>query len=435
MQNIIVQNVNSINHELCAQRRDFHRHPEQGWLEFRTASHVAEKLSQMGFTVQLGQEVVRDGARMGVPDEQTLKAALERARAQGAIERWLPALAGGFTGVVGILDTHRPGPIQAFRFDLDALPIQESKQSDHRPSSEKFASINEGSMHACGHDGHATIGLGLAELLTRFSSELRGRIKLIFQPAEEGVRGARSMVEAGVVDDVDYLIASHLGLGHPEGKVICGADGFLATSKLDARFMGKAAHAGGQPEAGRNALLAAAHSAIGLHSIASHSEGISRINVGQLNAGSGRNVIADSALLLLETRGATTTVNSYMESRAREVIEGAARMQDVDVSIDCVGSAEECASSPLLVEHIASCLASYPGIKHLVKHDTTPAGSEDATSLMARVITHGGQATYMIFGTHLAAGHHHPCFDFDESVLPLAVGSLTHIALTISASA
>lgn len=421
--------ANAISPQLYAQRRDFHRYPEQGWMEFRTASHVAERLSQLGFTVQLGQAVVSDSARMGVPDAQTLGEALARARTQGAIERWLPALEGGFTGVVGILDTQRPGPTQAFRFDLDALPIVESIEDDHRPYQEGFHSLNQGSMHACGHDGHATIGLGMAQLLSQFSSHLCGRIKLIFQPAEEGVRGAQSMVEAGVVDDVDRLVATHLGLGYPSGHVICAADGFLATTKLDVNFLGKAAHAGGQPEVGQNALLAAAQATLGLHAIAPHSQGASRINVGQLTAGNGRNIVADSALIKLETRGATAAINSYMENRAYEVLKGAAAMQGVSVSIEQVGAASACAASPALVEKIVPCLAEYPGITHLVRRDLTPAGSEDATSLMARVIARGGQATYMVFGADLSAGHHHACFDFDESMMQVAVGALTQIAL------
>ncbi|WP_249977033.1 amidohydrolase [Vreelandella olivaria] len=425
----IVDAANAISHKLYTQRRDFHRYPEQGWMEFRTASHVAERLSQLGFTVQLGREVVSDSARMGVPDTQTMEEALACARTQGAIERWLPALEGGFTGVVGTLDTQRPGLTQAFRFDLDALPIVESEDAHHRPYKDAFHSLNNGSMHACGHDGHATIGLGMAKLLSQFASQLCGKIKLIFQPAEEGVRGAQSMVEAGVVEDVDRLIATHLGLGHPSGHVICAADGFLATTKLDVHFSGRAAHAGGQPEFGQNALLAAAQATLGLHAIGPHSQGASRINVGQLAAGSGRNIVADSALLKLETRGATAGINSYMESRAYDVLKGAAAMQGVGISIERVGAASACTASPDLVENIASCLTDYPGITQLVRHDITPAGSEDATSLMARVMARGGQATYMIFGADLAAGHHHACFDFDETVLPLAVGALTRIAL------
>ena len=114
-----------------------------------------------------------------------------------------------------------------------------------------------------------------------------------FQPAEEGTRGARAMVAAGALDDVDYFTAIHIGTGVPAGTVICGSDNFMATTKFDVNFTGVAAHAGGKPEDGRNALLAAAQAALALHSIAPHSEGASRVNVGVMQAGSGRNVVPE----------------------------------------------------------------------------------------------------------------------------------------------
>lgn len=414
-------------------RRDFHRHAEPGWLELRTASIVAEELDRLGFELAVGRDVVASQARMGLPDEQTLALAEHRALEQGAVARWLPALSGGFTGVVATLDSGRPGPTLAIRVDLDALDLEESGAADHRPRAEGFASLNRGAMHACGHDGHTAIGLGLARLLKRFEAELHGRIKLIFQPAEEGVRGARSMVEAGVVDDVDLLIASHIGLDRPLGEVVCAADGFLATTKLDVEFKGVPAHAGGRPEAGRNALLAAAQAALGLHAIAPHSLGASRVNVGVLEAGSGRNVIAAVARMKIETRGESSEINAYVEARAREVIDGAAIIHGVEASVSVAGGADTCKASPALVERIRTLLEGAPGIDRLVTTDPSPSGSEDATCLMARVQARGGQATYMIFGTELAAGHHHQRFDFDEQVLPLAVRTLLLLSQQLTA--
>ncbi|MCW7773828.1 amidohydrolase, partial [Klebsiella pneumoniae] len=172
-------------------------------------------------------------------------------------ERWLPAFEGGFAGVVATLDTGRPGPTLAFRVDMDALDLNEQHDDSHRPHRDHFASCNAGMMHACGHDGHTAIGLGLAHVLKQYAAQLNGVIKLIFQPAEEGTRGARAMVAAGVVDDVDYFTAIHIGTGVPAGTVVCGGDNFMATTKFDVQFSGVAAHAGGKPEDGRNALLAA----------------------------------------------------------------------------------------------------------------------------------------------------------------------------------
>ncbi|AWN15049.1 amidohydrolase [Salinisphaera sp. LB1] len=421
--------IEALTPQLTAWRRDFHRHPEPGWCEFRTAATVAAILDGLGWTVAAGAEVVDAPARMGLPDDATLSAAFERARQSGVSPKWLDRLAGGLTGVVATLDSGRPGPTLAIRVDLDALPIAESQAASHCPAAEGFASCHAGWMHACGHDGHTAIGLGVATLLAERRDQLVGRVKLIFQPAEEGVRGAAALAEAGVVDDVDRFVAVHLGLGCPGGTVLCGCDGFLATSKLDIRFDGRSAHAGGQPEIGRNALLAAAFAVTGLHSIAPHSAGASRLNVGRLRAGTARNAIADRAELEIETRGATTAIDDYMRERAAQIIHGAALAQGVTADVVCVGRAVECASSPDWVARIASTIAGLPGIEQVLAHDRSPRGSEDATTLMARVQARGGWATYMIVGSDLPAGHHQPAFDIDESCLPVAVRALAEVAL------
>ena len=131
-------------------RRDFHLHAESGWLEFRTASKVADILDGLGYQLALGRDVIDADSRMGLPDEETLAQAFERAREQGAPERWLPAFEGGFAGVVATLDTGRPGPTLAFRVDMDALDLNEQHDDSHRPHRDHFASCNAGMMHACG---------------------------------------------------------------------------------------------------------------------------------------------------------------------------------------------------------------------------------------------------------------------------------------------
>ncbi|MDI6937013.1 amidohydrolase, partial [Serratia sp. Se-PFBMAAmG] len=156
--------------------------------------------------------------------------------------------------------------------------------------------------------------------------QLSGTIKIIFQPAEEGVRGAKAMVAAGVVDDVDLFTAIHLGTGVPAGEIVCGSDSFLATTKLDVNFTGVGAHAGGKPEEGRNALLAAAQATLALHNLPQHSGGVARVNVGVLQAGSGRNVVPDYALMKVETRGVSNQVNDDIYQQALRVISGAAAM-------------------------------------------------------------------------------------------------------------
>ena len=142
-------------------------------------------------------------------------------------------------------------------------------------------------MHACAHDGHTAIGLAVAERLAHPSAQWRGTIKLIFQPAEEAGRGAHPMVQAGIVDDVDYFFAAHLGCHVPSGTVAADAKGFLFAKRSDVFFHGVSAHAASSPEVGSNALLAGAVASINLHAIARHGSATTHVNVGRMVAGAG----------------------------------------------------------------------------------------------------------------------------------------------------
>lgn len=413
-------------------RRDLHQFAESGWLEFRTATRVADALHKLGYQLQLGREVINAEARMGLPDADTLKQQEARALQQGALAQWMPAFSGGFCGIVATLETGRPGPVMGFRVDMDALDLNESQAADHLPQREGFASCNAGMMHACGHDGHTTIGLGLASVLMAMKSQLSGTIKLIFQPAEEGVRGAKAMVEAGVVDDVDLFTAIHLGTGVPAGELVCGSDSFLATTKLDVHFTGIGAHAGGKPEEGRNALLAAAQATLGLHGLPQHSGGVARVNVGVLQAGTGRNVVADTALMKVETRGVSNEVNDDIYQQALRIIAGAAAMYGVEYEVKLMGAARSCTPTQPWVDFLHQQAEALGIFDSVVDSKAQAAGSEDATCMMERVKQRGGQATYAIFGCELAAGHHNAKFDFDESVMGKAVQMLATLALNQS---
>ncbi len=181
--------------QLIYDRRDFHKHAESGWTEFRTAALIAQRLTGLGFEVLTGSDVCDPSARMGLPPDDVLEAHWVRAQDESADPIFLEEMRGGLNGIVGLLH-HGEGPTIALRFDIDALDLVESDDVSHRPAAEGFASIHENVCHACGHDGHAAIGLGIASLLAQLRDEIRGTVKLIFQPAEEGVRGARSMVAA-----------------------------------------------------------------------------------------------------------------------------------------------------------------------------------------------------------------------------------------------
>lgn len=425
----LAHDIQTLTPQLTAWRRDFHHFAESGWVEFRTAAKVAEILDHLGYELAMGRDVVDAESRMGLPDAQTLAKQFSRAREQGAPEKWLAAFEGGFTGIVATLRTGRPGPTLAFRVDMDALDLSEALDESHRPFRDGFASCNPGMMHACGHDGHTTIGLGLAQVLKQNEAQLNGTIRLIFQPAEEGTRGARAMVAAGALDGVDYFTAVHIGTGVPAGTVICGSDNFMATTKFDVRFTGVAAHAGGKPEEGRNALLAAAQAALALHSIAPHSEGASRVNVGVMQAGSGRNVVPASALLKVETRGESEAINQYVFDRAQSVIAGAAALYGVSAETHLMGAATSSAPSPAWVNYLREQAEQVTGVLHAIDKVKAPAGSEDATLMMARVQQNGGLASYMVFGTDLSAGHHNEKFDFDEEIMNVAVETLARTAL------
>lgn len=421
--------VSALTPQLQAWRRDLHQFAESGWLEFRTATRVAEALHQLGYSLKLGREVINAGARMGLPDAETLKAQEARALEQGALAQWLPHFSGGFCGIVATLETGRPGPVMGFRVDMDALDLNESQADDHLPAREAFASCNAGMMHACGHDGHTAIGLGLATVLKTMEAQLSGTIKIIFQPAEEGVRGAKSMVEAGVVDDIDLFTAIHLGTGVPAGEIVCGSDSFLATTKLDVEFFGTGAHAGAQPEAGRNALLAAAQATLALHNLTQHSGGVARVNVGVLQAGSGRNVVADYALMKVETRGASNTINDDVYQQALRMIAGAAAMYGVESQVKLMGAARSCTPTQPWVDFIRQQAERLGEFSSVLDRKAASAGSEDATYMLERVKQRGGQASYVIFGCDLAAGHHNAKFDFDERVMATAVKTLATLAL------
>lgn len=180
-----------IESKIIGYRRDFHRYAESGWTEFRTASLVARRLARLGLEVQAGREVLREQDRMGLPSPDLLDAGWHRAVEQGGDRDYLDAVRGGFTGVVGSLRQGK-GPVVALRFDIDALGLVESQSDGHRPVREGFASVNERVMHACGRDGHIAVGLGVAEVLSELRDGLAGTVKLVFQPAEEGVRGAKA---------------------------------------------------------------------------------------------------------------------------------------------------------------------------------------------------------------------------------------------------
>jgi len=418
----------ALEDSLIRDRRDFHTYAETGWTEFRTASRVARRLTALGYVVHAGVDVIKADARMGLPPLDVLEACQQRAIEQGGDPEFLDVVKGGFTGVVGVL-SHDEGPTIGLRFDMDALDLQESQRESHRPAREGFASVNADVMHACGHDAHTAIGLGVAQVLASLKERLRGTVKLVFQPAEEGVRGARSMVEAGVVDDVDVMVGQHLYSGWRPRELCGGMRNYLATTKFDATFTGAPAHAGASPQGGKNALLAAATAVINLYAIPRHRQGTTRINVGRLTAGTGRNVIASTAHMVIETRGATTALNDYMYASAVRVLEAAAAMYKCDLDIVTMGAAQSATSDKALADRVEAIALD---LGFTLRPHEGGSGSEDYVYMMTRVQERGGQATNIGIGANLGDwGHHTSEFDLDEGVFKDVVVLLVSVVMDL----
>lgn len=404
--------IDSYVPEMIETRRKIHARPELGWTEFETTALVAERLEKLGFEIHLGTEVVCPEAALG-RDPKLVEAAIERARKAGVSEKLLERM-GGYTGCVGILNTGCPGPTLAFRHDMDALPIQEltDPATGHLPAVEGFASTFKGVMHACGHDSHTATGLALAHWLADHKDELCGRVKLIFQPSEEGTRGSGAMVAAGVVDDVDWFFGGHVGTSAKTGQIQLCTDGFFATTKFDVNFTGIASHAGNKPEAGRSALIAAANAAIMLTAIPRTSQGVTRVSVGRLDAGEGRNITPVHAHMECEVRGGTFAANDYMFERAKAVIAGAAEMTDVKYEIIKTGQAGVLETTPAAMKAMHEAAGQVPGIE--VSEVGSISGSEDCTLFMHRVAEKGGNPGFFLFGCE-HHGHHRPDFDIQDT--------------------
>ncbi|GAA6198876.1 amidohydrolase [Aquicoccus sp. SU-CL01552] len=380
---------------LVERRRQFHRTPELGWQEIATTAQIVRDLSADGYEVIAGPDFLGDVVRAGLSAD--------------------PIPGEGETGCIALYDTGRPGPTVCLRVDIDALPIHEAG-GNHAPAAGGYASEAPGVMHACGHDGHSAIGLGAARLLRPVLATGRGRLKLLFQPAEEGGRGGRAVAEAGWMDDVDLFVAIHLGLGVPSGSAAFAVHGFLANARYRVALTGQAAHAGKTPEGGRNALLGAAQAVQGLHALAQSSRPGIRVNVGLMRAGTAVNIVPDSAEFEFEMRAGDSGDLEELDRRCRAMIEGAAIAHGLEVQITRMGGAEAW-SNPADIARWGAAVNARAGAFGTVLPEFFFGASEDATTLARRVDARGGSGGIFVLGADLADAHHTPHFDFDEAAL------------------
>ncbi|THE66241.1 amidohydrolase [Salinadaptatus halalkaliphilus] len=399
--------------DLIALRRDFHRRPEPAWREFYTTARIVDELeSRLDLDeLHVGPDAIAGEHRLAVPDERDLEGWYQQARETDADEGVLERLEGGYTGAVAVLGQGE-GPTVGLRVDIDGLPQAEADDQTHHPASAGFRSEHEGAMHACGHDAHTTIGIGVLEAIAE--SDFTGTLKVFFQPAEENIGGGKPMAESEHIEDVDQLLAVHVGLDHPTGEIVAGIDGFLAVSHLEATFIGEPSHAGAHPEAGRNAVQAMATAVQNLYAIPRHDDGATRVNAGIVEGGSASNIVPEHARVVAEVRGETTELMEYMYEKAERVFRNAAEMYDCEIDLEPGARAPSATSDPKLADIVANVAGETDGVERILERDDL-GGSEDATYLMQAVQENGGQACYVGVGTDHPGGHHTSTFDVDEA--------------------
>jgi amidohydrolase len=369
-----------------ALRRDFHRHPELGFQEIRTAGIVARELSQLGIEVSSGV---------------------------------------GKTGVIGILEGDHPGPTVLVRFDMDALPIEEETQAE-------YASLNSGVMHACGHDGHTAIGLTVARMLNNRRAELAGSVKLVFQPAEEGLGGARAMLVDGVLGNPrpDLTLALHLWNEKPYGWLgVTPGPAMAASETFSVKLIGSGGH-GASPHLTIDPVLAAAHVTTTLQSIVARNVSpldTAVISVTSIQAGEAFNVIPSTALLKGTIRTYLPHVRQLVLERFRDVVTGVAQALGCQAEIDLQEVTPAVINDPQVsarVQEVARRL--FPEAELSTTERTM--GSEDMAYMMQDI-----PGCYFFIGSNnsargLNAPHHHPKFDIDERALPRAAALMAAAA-------
>ncbi len=419
-----MKDIRNYSDEAVSLRRAIHRRPEEGWTEFETEWLVVKTLRALGWTVRLGTDVVEPSAVMG-RDQNKVDAAVARAREAGVPDDFIEET-DGYTGVVAEWDTGRVGPVTGFRFDMDCVLVEESADAAHPAVSEGFASEIPGAMHACGHDGHTASGLALAHWITDNTDELCGRFRFIFQPAEEGARGAAPMAAAGAADGLNWFFGAHVGMYCKAGELgICRA-GFFATTKTDIAFTGTPSHAGADPQKGRSALMAAAACALMLQGIPRHGEGETRIAVGRLVAGEGRNVTPVHASLEIETRGETHDINAFLNDNVRRIVEGAAAAYGVAGTITKAGEGSTLKTTAAGVDVLREAALATVDEARVRTFDKI-GGSEDCTILMRRAVEGGADAAFLMYGCD-HRGHHRSDFDIgDRESLPLVLSVFSKV--------
>lgn len=397
--------------EMIELRRQIHHHPEIAWTEFLTTQTIVNRVRELGFKTIVGKALFDEEHALG-REAKVIEAAMQRSLELGMNPTLLKELQ-GYTGCMAVWETGRPGPVTALRFDIDCVNVEENHDASNEANREGFDSECAGLMHACGHDAHAAMGLAVAHWIHDNADQLKGKIKLIFQPAEEGTKGAAGIAYSNNLDDVDYLVGGHIGVAAKLHEVAVIRSGFLATTKMNVTFTGVAAHAGANAELGRNALMAACSAALQIMGIARHGKGNTSVNIGTISAGEGRNVVPVHAKMEMEVRGENDEINRYMQETAERMIRGCAQSYGVDYKIDVMGMATDIHSDSALSDMLEEEAKQVTTVKKVFDIESC-TGSEDCSLLMKTVQKHGGQATFFYYGCN-HHGHHRGDFEIQDT--------------------
>ena len=371
------------------QRRDFHRHPELGFQEVRTAGIIAKTLAELGLEVTTGI---------------------------------------GTTGVVGMLKGQAESPVILLRFDMDALPIQEENVID-------YASEEPGKMHACGHDSHMAVGLTVAKLLAARKESIPGTIKFVFQPAEEGNGGAERMVAEGVLENPrpDYALAMHVWnekpvgwFGLAEGPVMAGSEIFKIT------VTGKGGH-GAAPHRTADPIAASAQMISALQTVTSRNVNpleSAVLSVCKVEAGTAFNIIPQRAVLSGTIRTFEPAVRELINARFEEIVNGVAGAMGCKAEIEITEVTSPVVNNPAVAQSVADVVNEILADATVDKHYQT-MGSEDFSFMMRDI-----PGCFMFVGSANAEkgldfGHHHPRFNIDEACLPPSAAIIAQSAMTI----
>jgi amidohydrolase len=370
-------------------RRDFHSHPELGFQEVRTAGIVARQLAELGLEVATGI---------------------------------------GKTGVVALLEGAQPSPVLLLRFDMDALPILEDTGAP-------YASQNPGVMHACGHDGHTAVGLTVARLLKDRAAELSGTIKIVFQPAEEGLGGAEAMVADGVLENPrpQFSLALHLWNEKPLGWFGISPGPVMSASEIfKIRLSGKGGH-GASPHLSIDPVVAAANVVSALQSVVSRNISPMEsavISVTTIRSGDAFNVIPQEVEMLGTIRTFSPEVRERLLERFHQVVEGVA------AAMECQAQVEVKSITPAVVNHPDLALRVGQVARNLWPDDVIDVAyrsmvSEDMAFMMQQV-----PGCFFFVGSAnqakgLTAPHHHPRFDIDEDALLRAAALMAEAAANL----